>query len=109
MYHYVRDLTHSRYPLIKGMDIKCFREQLLFLIRNFNVVRMEQIISAVKGEKDLPEKSILLTFDDGYIDDYTYVLPVLEEFGIQGSFFVPGKTFAEHKLLDVNKIHYILV
>ena len=35
-------------------------------------------------------------------------MPVLEEFKVQGSFFIPAKTFAEHKLLDVNKIHYIL-
>ena len=47
-------------------------------------------------------------FDDGYIDNYTYALPILEEFGLQGSFFIPGKTFMTHQLLDVNKIHYIL-
>ena len=51
---------------------------------------------------------MLLTFDDGYIDNYTYVMPLLEEFGAQGSFFIPGKTFVTHELLDVNKIHYIL-
>ena len=50
----------------------------------------------------------MLTFDDGYIDNYTYALPILEEFGLQGSFFIPGKTFMTHQLLDVNKIHYIL-
>lgn len=56
----------------------------------------------------LPEKALLLTFDDGYIDNYTYALPLLEEFGFQGSFFIPRKTFVTHQLLDVNKIHYIL-
>ena len=35
-------------------------------------------------------------------------MPLLEEFGFQGSFFIPGKTFTTHQLLDVNKIHYIL-
>ena len=50
----------------------------------------------------------MLTFDDGYIDNYTFAFPVLEEAGVQGSFFIPGKTFATHQLLDVNKIHYIL-
>lgn len=60
------------------------------------------------GQADLPENALLLTFDDGYIDNFTYALPLLEEFGFQGSFFIPGKTFTEHKLLDVNKIHYIL-
>ena len=51
---------------------------------------------------------MLLTFDDGYVDNYTFAMPVLEEFGVQGSFFIPGKTFRTHQLLDVNKVHYIL-
>jgi peptidoglycan/xylan/chitin deacetylase (PgdA/CDA1 family) len=69
---------------------------------------MEQVMDSVEEKSDLPENALLLTFDDGYIDNYTFALPVLEEFGVQGSFFVPGKTFATHQLLDVNKIHYIL-
>lgn len=108
MYHYVRDLEHSRYPLIKGLDVKKFRKQLEFFKQNCVVVTMEQLLEAMKNKTELPHNSVLLTFDDGYIDNYTYVLPLLEEFGMQGSFFIPGKTFTEHKLLDVNKIHYIL-
>lgn len=60
------------------------------------------------GGYKLPERALLLTFDDGYIDNYIYAFPILEEFGVQGSFFIPGKTFTTHQLLDVNKIHYIL-
>ncbi len=108
MYHYVRNLRNSRYPNIKGLDYVSFGNQITWLMKHFNLVRMEQVIATIKREYTLPEKAVLLTFDDGYIDNYTYVLPVLEEFGIQGSFFIPGKTFAEHKLLDVNKIHHIL-
>ena len=108
MYHYTRDLKHSRYPEIKGLDIPLFRQQLEFFKANYNVIRMEQLIAAVKFGEPLPEKALLLTFDDGYIDNYTFALPLLEEFGFQGSFFIPGKTFTTHQLLDVNKIHYIL-
>ncbi len=108
MYHYVRDLIHSRYPEIKGLDVKLFREQMEFFKENFNVVKMEQVIDVVENGGVLPENALLLTFDDGYIDNYTYTLPILEEFKFQGSFFIPGKTFTTHQLLDVNKIHYIL-
>lgn len=108
MYHYTRDLQHSRYPLIKGLDESLFRKQLEFMKNNFNIVRMEYVIEAVKENGTLPENALLLTFDDGYIDNYTVAFPILEEYGVQGSFFIPGKTFAEHQLLDVNKIHYIL-
>ena len=108
MYHYTRDLIHSRYPEIKGMDVALFRKQLEFFSKNFKVVRMEDVIAAISVGKKLPENALLLTFDDGYIDHYTYAFPLLEEFGFQGSFFIPGKTFTTHQLLDVNKIHYIL-
>lgn len=109
MYHYVRDLKYSRYPEIKGMDWRLFKQQLEFFSSKFNVVTMEQVIAACNEDKDmLPDNALLLTFDDGYIDNYTYALPLLSEYRMQGSFFIPGKTFNENKLLDVNKIHFIL-
>lgn len=108
MYHYTRDLKHSRYPSIKGLDVSLFREQIEFMKNNFNIVTMEEVMDAVEGKTELPKKALLLTFDDGYIDNYTYAFPILEEFRVQGSFFIPGKTFETHQLLDVNKIHYII-
>jgi len=108
MYHYTRDLKHSRYPEIKGLDISLFEEQIAFLKKNFSIVTMEEVIGSMTGRDNLPEDAVLLTFDDGYIDNYTFAFPVLEEQKVQGSFFIPGKTFSTHQLLDVNKIHYIL-
>jgi peptidoglycan/xylan/chitin deacetylase (PgdA/CDA1 family) len=108
MYHYTRDLKHSRYPEIKGLDVSLFRQQIEFMNNNFNIVTMEQVMDAVEGRLELPAKALLLTFDDGYIDNYTFAFPILEEYGVQGSFFIPGKIFTTYQLLDVNKIHYIL-
>lgn len=110
MYHYVRDLVHSRYPEIKGLDVRLFEEQLIYIQEHFQVICMEELLEAYEREdfSALPERPLLLTFDDGYIDHYTVVYPLLKRFGMQGSFFPNAKAVAEHKLLDVNKIHYIL-
>lgn len=108
MYHYVRDLKNSRYPEIKGLDYKLFKEQIAFFHEKYQVVTMEEVIASYEEGYELPEKALLLTFDDGYIDHYTYVLPILKEYKMQGSFFVPGKVFTDHCLLDVNKIHFLL-
>ncbi|MBE5946745.1 MAG: polysaccharide deacetylase [Lachnospiraceae bacterium] len=108
MYHYTRDLKHGRYPQIKGLDVELFRQQLDFFEQNFSVVCMEEVLDALNGGKKLPENALLLTFDDGYIDNYTVAFPLLMERGMQGSFFIPGKTFTENALLDVNKIHFVL-
>jgi len=108
-YHYVRELEKSRYPEIKGLEYELFKEQVQFLKKNFTMVTMEDVIEAYNSSTSkLPPNACLLTFDDGYIDNFTYAYPVLKENKIQGSFFIPGKTFNENILLDVNKIHYIL-
>lgn len=108
MYHYTRDLAHSRYPRIKGLDIALFKEQISFFKAKFNAVTMERVIESMNGGRELPERPLLLTFDDGYADNYDFAFPVLKENGMQGSFYVSGKTFTDHELLDVNKIHFIL-
>jgi peptidoglycan/xylan/chitin deacetylase (PgdA/CDA1 family) len=56
----------------------------------------------------LPQRPVLLTFDDGYLDHFTNVFPLLDEMGVQGSFFPPARAVMDHKVLDVNKIHFIL-
>ncbi|WP_345993682.1 polysaccharide deacetylase family protein [Sulfurimonas sp. HSL-1716] len=108
MYHYVRDLKNSKYPNIKGLDLKLFREQIMFFKKHYRFITMEELIFSMENQKELPPKSILLTFDDGYIDHYKNVFPVLAENKVQGSFYIPAKTVCENKVLDVNKIHFIL-
>ncbi len=108
MYHYVRDLINSRFPEIKGLDISLFKEQVAYLKKNYRFISMEQLIDSIDNGTSLPEKAVLLTFDDAYIDHYTQVLPVLVENKIQGSFYAPVKAVTEHVVLDVNKIHFIL-
>lgn len=108
MYHYVRNLKYSRFPEIKGLDLQFFKKQIQFFKENFNIITMEDVIASYTDNYNLPEKAVLLTFDDGYSDNYLNVFPILKEENIQGSFFIPGKTFVEHQLLDVNKIHFVL-
>lgn len=48
MYHYTRDLKHSRYPEIRGMDISLFRQQIEYMKSHFNIVTMEQVLAAVR-------------------------------------------------------------
>jgi len=108
MYHYVRDLKNSRYPDIKGLDIHLFEGQIDYIRKNYSIITMEEVIYSVDNEAKIPEKSALLTFDDGYSDHYAYVFPILDKYKIQGSFYTPAKAITEHTVLDVNKIHFIL-
>lgn len=108
MYHYVRDLKRSRYPEIKGRSVEEFRNQLDFFDRNYVVVTVEEILSAISGAGRLPSNALWLTFDDGYLDHYTNVFPLLFDRRWQGSFFPPVSAILHGELLDVNKVHFLL-
>ena len=109
VYHYVRDAKHSRFPGIKGIGIGDFRKQIEYVNRSFNIINIEQLIETIKsGQNALPPNAALLSFDDGYIDQYMNVFPILNEMNIQGSFFPAVKPVLEAVLLDVNKIQFII-
>ena len=108
MYHYVRDLMNSRYPNIKGLDKDMFIEQVKYLKKNYNFVKIEEVIAAYSDNHVLPENPVMLTFDDAYADHFNNVFPILEHEQIQGCFYPPVKAITQHTVLDVNKIHFIL-
>lgn len=108
MYHYVRNLEASRYPGIAGLPTSAFRKQVEWMQQHFHFISGSDLLEAVAGRTSLPESAALLTFDDGYADHFTQVLPILNEQGIPGCFFPPAKCILEREILDVNKIHYIL-
>lgn len=108
MYHYVRDFSQTPYPRIKGLDLGGFERQIDHLADRFELVTMQDVIAATRGEHELPADAALLTFDDGYAEHYELVFPRLYERGLQGSFFPPVAPIVDHTLLDVNRVHFIL-
>jgi peptidoglycan/xylan/chitin deacetylase (PgdA/CDA1 family) len=109
MYHYVRDLEHSRFPAIKGLSLSRFRRQLEHIESEYTPVAVEDLFEALEAPAtELPENAILLTFDDGYSDHFLNVFPLLDARGIKGCFFPPARAVLEHIVLDVNKIQFVL-
>ena len=108
VYHYVRDLARSRYPEIKGLAADRFRGQLGYMQSHYTFLGMEDVLARLAGGPELPPNGVLLTFDDGYADHFDTVFPILDGLGIQGSFFPSACAVAEHVVMDVNKIHFVL-
>jgi peptidoglycan/xylan/chitin deacetylase (PgdA/CDA1 family) len=108
MYHYIRELRHTRFPAIKGLNLSDFREQLAHIRRFYSVITAEALLDSITNQDTLPPNPLLLTFDDGFADHFINVFPLLEQAKLQGSFFVPAMPVVEKQMLDVHKIHFIL-
>ena len=107
MFHYVRPIRNSRWPRIRGLELADFKSQLAYLRRNYTIVSLPDVINALDGG-ELPDNACLLTFDDGYLDHYQHVFPLLFDAKVSGAFFPIGRGVAERWVADVNKIHLIL-
>lgn len=57
--------------------------------KGFNTVTLAEVMRHVRGEGSLPPKPIVLTFDDGYADNWVYAGPLLAKYGFTGTVFVP--------------------
>lgn len=108
MYHYVRDFKSSIYKNINGLDIREFENQIRYLKANYNILNPQDAKEKILVSSKTDKKSCWLTFDDGYIDHYNFVRPILKKYNIYASFFAPVITTNKDIVLDVHKIHFIL-
>ena len=68
---------------------KDFNAQMEWLSsQNFHALTVDQLYNALATGASVPEKPILITFDDGYKDNYTAAWPILQKYGFVGTFFI---------------------
>lgn len=86
---------------------KKFEEDVLYLKSNgYEPVSLKQVIKYVYHGEPLPEKPVLLTFDDGMYNNYEYVLPILEKHDVCAVFAVVGSYTDEYSESNVTNPNY---
>ena len=81
MYHSVMDDPGSQEvylgKIVHSRD--AFRAQMELLAGRFHPTSLDQVGRFVKGEGEIPSRAVVVTFDDGYTDNYEIAGPVLQE------------------------------
>jgi peptidoglycan/xylan/chitin deacetylase (PgdA/CDA1 family) len=65
-----------------------FRAQMELLARDFCPISLDQAVKHVLGGDDLPKRSVVVTFDDGYADNHDVAMPILNQVGVPATFYV---------------------
>lgn len=109
MYHKVDDEVPPDYLTVSTKQLK---KQLQYLNKNnFTCILLGDLISYVKNKKKLPLKPVLLTFDDGYKNNYTNLYSLLREYNCKANIFLvadfietDNTKISENKYLSVSDI-----
>jgi len=66
-----------------------FEDELIYLKKHgYNAIHLAELEEYIKFDHKIPDKSVILTFDDGYVDNYIFAYPLLKKHGFKGTIFV---------------------
>jgi len=87
MYHSVAPQAEKGYRLKVTPDV--FAKQMRFLREHgYNIVTLEEAADLLRKHKRIPPMTVVVTFDDGYKDNYIYAYPVLKQYKIPATIFL---------------------
>ena len=85
------------------ISVDTFRAQIEALHEaGFKTVSLQQLCDYVHFGTELPEKPIVLTFDDGYFSNYEYAFPILQEYDMQATIFAIGVSVGKDTYKDTD-------
>jgi len=83
-YHKVDTLYHAL-----SVSPQEFEEQMQYLYEHdYHTITPDQLMSYLKHGTQLPDNPILITFDDGYLDNYTNAYPIMQKYGFTATIFL---------------------
>lgn len=85
LYHRVENASEDQHKLCVGKAN--FEEHIKYVSGNYRVISLHQLVSELKSGT-LKRKTAVITFDDGYLDNMTNALPILEKYHVPATIFV---------------------
>ena len=84
LYHHVSNST----PASTSVTPETFEQHLQYLANGYNVISLEQAVNALRDNKLLPERAVVITFDDGYRNIYDNAHPILLKYAMPYTVFI---------------------
>ena len=91
MYHYISELPEDADDIRTELTVRPeqFDQHLRYLAESgYESITSQELLHALQFGAILPERPVILTFDDGHLDHYVHALPILQRHGFSGTFFI---------------------
>ncbi|MBI2018813.1 polysaccharide deacetylase family protein [Candidatus Daviesbacteria bacterium] len=109
-YHYIANNPNSKDRQRDALSVPPdkFEAQMDYLAKNgYTPITLDTLYGIYNGQAGAPEKAVVLTFDDGYIDFYTTAFPILRRFNFHAVSFIPTGLIGGSYYMNWNQIKEI--
>jgi peptidoglycan/xylan/chitin deacetylase (PgdA/CDA1 family) len=70
----------------------------------YTTITTEMLVKAITEGADLPPRPIIITFDDGHLNNYTTAFPILQKYGFTGVLYIVGNYMGAEDYMDADQI-----
>lgn len=110
-YHRVMDVDEN-YPFdIELISASCrqFEEQIEYISKYYTAITLEQLVECVENDLSLPDNSILITFDDGFEDNFKNAFPILKRYNVPATIFISTGYISSNNTFWFDELAYFIL
>jgi len=112
MYHSIQNSkkgqTSLYYQKVISSSPNDFEKQIIYLKKRFNIISLDEYVTIVKNKRIIPRNCVIITFDDGYRDNYINAYPILRKYNVPATIFITtGKIGSKEPLWGAKVAYYI--
>jgi len=87
---------------------RTFSRHIQYISKNYSVIGLDDLIDFISSGKVLPVDPLVITFDDGFRDNYTNAYPILKEHNCKATFFIIGNTQVPNAVVWLHLLYEIV-
>jgi peptidoglycan/xylan/chitin deacetylase (PgdA/CDA1 family) len=109
MFHGFTERMHNGCENIqhKHMHVAKFEAFLDFLTRHYQIVRLNDVIACLTLGKPLPDRSVVLTFDDGFLSNYNLAFPLLKRYRVPAMIYLATEFVDQRRPIWTDRVDHV--
>ena len=92
---------------MQGLSPTWLDDQLAYIARHYEVISLRQLVDCLVRDRTPPRKSAVITFDDGFRDNYEVAFPLFQKYGVSASIFVVTGSLTHGQLPWSQRLGYM--
>jgi peptidoglycan/xylan/chitin deacetylase (PgdA/CDA1 family) len=111
LYHRITDKGSKYHNQGRAMHhhIKHLERELAYLKKNYQILTLDEVIQGFKSRVGFRSPSVAITFDDGYLDNYTLAYPVLKKHGVPATIYLTTDFIGTSQRIWTDQIEFMLL
>ena len=108
LYHRVCPTGRQSFHDYLSLSPKTFERQMEYFSRNYEILALDKLIEFFEMGRSLPKKSLVITFDDGYKDNFLHAYPILVRHNIPATIFLVTGHIDSDDIFWWDKVNYAI-